>query len=146
VGSELIMRMCKDPELMPGVEGLQKAMREPMLKVFPAALLGRLVMIPYFPLSDDMLKKIIRLQMGRIERRIRENHDVEFSYTDEVVDHVAGRCTEVESGGRMVDAILTNTMLPAMSQEFLKRMIEGRAIERVGISIKDGDFAYSFDG
>jgi type VI secretion system protein VasG len=146
VGSDLIMRMCKDPELMPDVQGLQKALREPLLKVFPAALLGRLVTIPYFPLSDEMLKAIIRLQLGRIERRIRENHDVAFEYGDEVVNHVAARCTEVESGGRMVDAILTNTMLPAMSQEFLKRMIEGRPIERVGISIKDGDFAYSFDG
>ncbi len=146
VGSDLIMNMCRDPELMPAVEGLQKALRDPLLKVFPAALLGRLVVIPYFPLSDDMLKAIIRLQLGRIERRIRENHEVEFAYTDEVVDHVAARCTEVESGGRMVDAILTNTMLPAMSQEFLKRMIEGRPIARVDITIKDGDFAYSFEG
>ncbi|MDD1630150.1 MAG: AAA family ATPase, partial [Methylococcaceae bacterium] len=75
-GTDLIMNLCKDPELMPDAEGITKALREPLLKIFPAALLGRLVTIPYYPLSDEMLKAIIKLQLGRIEKRIKENHGI----------------------------------------------------------------------
>ncbi len=143
-GTELIMKLCKDPELMPDAEGIAKALREPLLKVFPPALLGRLVTIPYYPLNDQMIGSIARLQLGRIAKRLRENHKVPFTYGDEVVKLIASRCTELESGGRMIDAILTNTMLPAISQEFLKRMMEGQAIERVHVTVADGDFQYSF--
>ncbi|HRF62165.1 MAG TPA: type VI secretion system ATPase TssH [Candidatus Competibacter sp.] len=145
VGTDLIMNMCKDPELLPDPEGLGKALREPLLKVFPPALLGRLVTIPYYPLSDEMIGDIVRLQLGRIEKRIKENHKVPFDYDDEVVKLIVSRCTELESGGRMVDAILTNTMLPAISQEFLTRMVEGKLIARVHVSVRDGDFGYEFE-
>jgi type VI secretion system protein VasG len=144
-GTDMIMKLCKDPELMPDPEGIAKALREPLLKVFPPALLGRLVVIPYYPLNDEMIGAIARLQLGRIQRRIRDNHKVPFGYDDEVVKLIASRCTEVESGGRMIDAILTNTLLPAISQEFLKRMSEGKPIERVQVRVEGGDFAYSFD-
>ena len=127
VGSELITGMCKDPELLPDADGLAQALRAPLLKVFPAALLGRLIVIPYYPLSDAMIDLIIRLNLRRIEKRIRENHNVPFTWDDEVVKLVAARCTEHESGGRMIDAILTNTLLPALSGEFLTRMLEGPA-------------------
>jgi type VI secretion system protein VasG len=143
-GTELITKLCKDPELMPEAEGIAKALREPLLKVFPPALLGRLVTIPYYPLNDQMIGAIARLQLGRIAKRLRENHKVPFTYEDEVVKLIASRCTELESGGRMIDAILTNTMLPAISQEFLKRMMEGQSIERVHVTVADGDFRYSF--
>ena len=143
-GTELITKLCKDPQLMPDAEGIAKALREPLLKVFPPALLGRLVTIPYYPLNDQMIGVIARLQLGRIARRIRENHKVPFTYDDEVVKLIASRCTELESGGRMIDAILTNTMLPAISQEFLKRMMEGEPIERVHVRVADGDFSYAF--
>jgi type VI secretion system protein VasG len=143
-GTELITKLCKDPQLMPDAAGIAKALREPLLKVFPPALLGRLVTIPYYPLNDQMIGAIVRLQLGRIARRLRENHQVPFTYEDEVVKLIASRCTELESGGRMIDAILTNTMLPSISQEFLKRMMEGVSIERVHVSVADGDFRYSF--
>ena len=97
-GSELIMGMCKDPELLPDPEGMAKAMREPLLKVFPAALLARIVVIPYYPLSDAMVGLIARLQLGRIQRRVEQNHKLPFTYTDEVVKLVVSRCTELESG------------------------------------------------
>jgi type VI secretion system protein VasG len=139
------MSMCKDPTLMPSVEGLQKAMREPLLKVFPAALLGRLVVVPYYPISDEMLTAIIKLQLRKIQKRVATNHKAELTYSDEVVRLVAERCTEVESGARAVDAILTQKMLPEMSREFLNRMIEGRAISKVRIGVKDSEFVYSFD-
>ncbi|MCA9728247.1 MAG: type VI secretion system ATPase TssH [Candidatus Eisenbacteria bacterium] len=144
VGSDLIMNMCKDPDLMPEPEGIAKALREPMLKVFPAALLGRLVVIPYYPLSDEMIGNIARLQLSRIQRRVEQNHRVPFAYDDAVVDLIVSRCTELESGGRMIDAILTNTMLPAISRHFLERMVEGRPVERVQVQVADGDFAYFF--
>ena len=129
---------------MPDAEGIAKALREPLLKGFPPALLGRLVVIPYYPLNDAMIGAIARLQLGRIERRIRDNHKVPFTFDEEVVKLIASRCTELESGGRMIDAILTNTVLPRISEEFLKRMMEGKPIERVHVRVEDGEFSFGF--
>ncbi|HTT13069.1 MAG TPA: type VI secretion system ATPase TssH [Burkholderiaceae bacterium] len=145
VGSDLIMSLCKDPELMPDAEGIAKALREPLLKVFPAALLGRVVTIPYYPLTDEMLGNIVRLQLDRIKRRVEANHGVPFTYDDAVVRLIVSRCNEVESGGRVVDAILTNTVLPTISREYLERMAQGAAIARVGLSESGGEFKYAFD-
>ena len=145
VGTDLIMGMCKDPDLLPDPDGLAKALREPLLKVFPPALLGRLVTIPYYPLSDEMIGDIVRLQLGRIQKRVLANHKVPFDYDDEVVKLIVSRCTELESGGRMVDAILTNTVLPAISQEFLNRMVEGQPVSRVRIKVVDGEFGFEFE-
>ena len=144
VGSELIMNLCKDPDLLPGPEGITKALREPLLKTFPAALLGRLVSVPFYPISDEVLKLIARLQLGRIEKRLAENQKIPFAYDDEVVDLICSRCTEVESGARMVDAILTHTLLPEISHEYLNRMLEGGTIERVHVGVKDSEFEYTF--
>ena len=144
VGTDLIMNMCKDPELMPEPEGIAKGLREPLLQRFPAALLGRLVVIPYYPLSDAMLGNIARLQLGRIASRVRDYHKIPFTYDDDAVKLIVSRCTEVESGGRMIDAILTNTVLPALSREFLVRTMEGAALNGVHLAVADGDFAYRF--
>jgi type VI secretion system protein VasG len=144
-GTELISSLCKDPELMPDPEGIAKALREPLLKVFPPALLGRLVVIPYYPLNDEMIGAIARLQLKRIERRIRDNHKIPFTYDDDVIGLIASRCTELESGGRMIDAILTNTVLPKISEEFLRRMMASQPIERVHVTVGDGDFTYRFE-
>ena len=145
VGTDLIVKMCKDPELMPEPEGIAKALREPLLKVFPAALLGRLVVIPYYPLSDAMLGDIARLQLRRVTRRVAEHHDIPFVYDDDAVKLIVSRCTEVESGGRMIDAILTNTVLPALSREFLVRTMQGSALNGIRLSVANGDFDYRFD-
>jgi len=144
-GTDLVMSMCKDPELMPDPDGLEKALREPLLKVFPPALLGRLVVIPYYPLSDDVIRKIVRLQLGRIATRVMQNHGIPLTYDDEVVELIGSRCTEVASGARMVDAILTHTMLPAISGDVLTRMIEGKPMPKIAIGVKDGDFSYGFE-
>ena len=143
-GTELIAGLCKDPELMPDPEGMAKALREPLLKVFPPALLGRLVTIPYYPLSDEMLGKIVVLQMGRIKKRVEARYKIPFTYSPDVVKLVVSRCTESESGGRMIDAILTNTMLPDISREFLTRLMEGRPIAGVDVQVRDGNFHYQF--
>ncbi|MDA7418764.1 type VI secretion system ATPase TssH [Xenophilus arseniciresistens] len=143
-GTDMIASMCKDPELMPDPEGMAKALREPLLKIFPPALLGRLVAIPYYPLSDEMLGSIVRLQLGRIKKRVEARYKIPFEYGDDVVKLVVSRCTESESGGRMIDAILTNTMLPDISREFLNRMMEGKPIGSVQVSTNDQGFVYSF--
>ena len=145
VGTELIVSMCKDPELMPQPEGVAKALREPLLKTFPAALLGRLVVIPYYPLSDAILVQIVRLQLRRIAKRVVDHHKIPFDYDDDAVKLIVSRCTELESGGRMIDAILTNTVLPAISREFLTRTMAGTALNGVRLAVADGDFAYRFE-
>ena len=145
VGTELIMGMCKDPELMPEPEGIAKGLREPLLKKFPAALLGRLVVIPYYPLSDAMLSNIVRLQLGRIAKRVVEHHRIPFNYDEDAVKLIVSRCTEVESGGRMIDAILTNTVLPAISREFLTRTMAGTALTGVRLAAAGNDFEYRFE-
>jgi type VI secretion system protein VasG len=144
VGTELISGMCKDPELAPHPEGLAKALREPLLKVFPPALLGRLVTIPYYPLSDDVLASIVKLQLDRIQKRVTANHQVPLSYDEAVVKLIISRCTEVESGGRMIDAILTNSILPRLSEQFLRHAVDGKALSSVAISVADNDFEYAF--
>jgi len=144
-GTDMIANLCKDPDLMPDPEGMAKAIREPLLKIFPPALLGRLVTIPYYPLSDEMLGKIVELQLNRIKKRVEARYKMPFTYDQDVVKLVVSRCTESESGGRMIDAILTNTMLPEVSREFLERMMRGEAIKGVQVGVKDNEFGYSFD-
>jgi type VI secretion system protein VasG len=142
VGSDLISNLCSDPELLPEPESIAKALREPLLKVFPAALLGRIVTIPYYPLSDTMLGEIINLQLERIVARVRENHDAEFEYSEDVIKLIASRCTEVESGGRMIDAILTNSILPHISEAILTRIIDLLPIKKIKVEVSNSDFTY----
>ncbi|PYY86516.1 type VI secretion system ATPase TssH [Pseudomonas sp. TKO26] len=143
-GTELIANVCGNPADLPEPEEIAKALRQPLLEIFPPALLGRLVTIPYYPLSDDMLKAITRLQLGRIKKRVESTHKVPFDFDDGVVDLIVSRCTETESGGRMIDAILTNSLLPDMSREFLTRMLEGQALAGVRISQRDNELHYDF--
>ena len=145
VGSELIMNMCKDPELLPDPESLASALQEPLMKVFPPALLGRLVTIPYYPLSDEMLGRIVRLQLGRIKKRVEANHRIPFTYGEDAVELIVKRCNNAEAGGRIIDAILTNTVLPRISVEYLTRMSRGDELRGIELTAADGDFAYRFD-
>jgi type VI secretion system protein VasG len=144
-GSELIMNMCKDPELLPEPEGMAEALQEPLLKVFPAALLGRIVTIPYYPLSEEMMGKIVRLQLNRIKKRVEENHRIPFNYTDGAVGLVVKRCNNPESGGRIIDAILTNTVLPKISIEYLTRVSQGQELKSVTLDVSEGEFTYGFE-
>ncbi|MEM9060509.1 MAG: type VI secretion system ATPase TssH [Pseudomonadota bacterium] len=142
VGTDLIMELTKDPELAPEPEKLAEALKEEQLKIFPAALLGRLVTIPYYPLSDDMMGKIVKLQLGRIVKRMKSEHNAAFNYTDEVIAEIVRRCNDPASGGRMIDNIITNTMLPAISLEVLNRSLTGEEISEANVTVADGDFAY----
>ena len=125
VGTDTIMKLCADPETRPEPEGLVEALRPDLLKVFKPAFLGRLIVVPYYPITDDAMRQIIELQLGRIRTRLQENNRAQFSYDDALVTAIAQRCTEVESGARNVDHILTRTLLPEISREFLARMAAG---------------------
>lgn len=125
VGSERVMQLCRDPQRLPDAQTLTDALRAPLREVFPAALLGRLTVVPYYPLTDEMLARIVALQLARIERRIEAHHGIALRCADSATALIAERCRTIESGGRMVDAILTHTVLPRISQEILHATIEG---------------------
>ncbi|MCI0666223.1 MAG: AAA family ATPase, partial [Acidobacteria bacterium] len=138
VGLDIIHKLCADPETKPEPDGLLESVRPELLKVFKPALLGRMVVVTYYPISDEVMREIIKLQLSRIVDRLDQNHGAEFSYDDAVVTEIANRCKEVESGARNVDHILTRTLLPEMSGEFLSKMAKGEAVSRVHIGVDDG--------
>ncbi|MBT1154633.1 type VI secretion system ATPase TssH [Aminobacter anthyllidis] len=144
VGSEVIMTKTKGGELRENVENLDAALRAPLLKVFPAAFIGRVVTIPYYPLSGDMIEAITRHQFGKIARRLQISHGAELVIGDGVMELIKARCTEIESGGRMIDAILTNTLLPELSRGVLNRSLDGEKLTRVTVGASGEGFSYEF--
>jgi type VI secretion system protein VasG len=142
--TDQMMKLCADPETAPSPPALVAALKPELNKIFKPAFLGRMVTVPYYPVRDEALKKIIVLKLGKIQRRIQENHKISLTYDDALVDEVARRCTEVESGARNVDNILTNTMLPDISRQILGRMAEGEKLNSIRVGIgADGAFKYS---
>ncbi|UXU91094.1 type VI secretion system ATPase TssH [Burkholderia sp. S-53] len=146
VGADRVMQMCRDPERLPDVQTLADALRAPLLDVFPAALLGRLTVVPYYPLTDATLARIVALQLRRIEKRIDAHHGIRLRCTDAATALIVERCRTIESGGRMVDAILTHTVMPRISRAILQATLEGRTLSSIDVSAADGEFAYRFDG
>ncbi|AMJ62818.1 type VI secretion system ATPase TssH [Bosea sp. PAMC 26642] len=142
VGTDEIMRMAGDPDTRPDPEALAVALRPALLKVFPPALIGRLVVIPYYPLSPHMLGGIVRLQLNRIGKRLRDNHGAGFAYDDAVVEHIVAQCNEPDSGGRMIDNIITNAMLPALSRQILNLQIEKKPLVEASVAVEEGTFVY----
>ncbi|MBZ9936351.1 type VI secretion system ATPase TssH [Mesorhizobium sp. BR1-1-16] len=145
VGSEVIMRATENGTRRTGIDDLDKAMRPPLLTVFPAAFLGRVVTIPYYPLSSEMIESIAQHQFSKIARRLRASQDAELVIGDGVMDLVKARCTEIESGGRMIDAILTNTLLPELSAGVLSRTLEGLTLSKVTVGADVHGFTYTFE-
>jgi type VI secretion system protein VasG len=142
--TDLLMKLTADPETTPSPEGLAKALKPELNKIFKPAFMGRLVTVPYFPLRDEAMKQIVTLKLAKIQRRIRENHKIELTYDPAVVAEVAKRCTEVESGARNVDNILTNTMLPDVSRYLLSRMAERQKPAAIHVSVaENGSFSYA---
>ncbi|HMD07645.1 MAG TPA: type VI secretion system ATPase TssH [Candidatus Acidoferrum sp.] len=142
--TDLLMKLTADPETTPSADGLAKALKPELNKIFKPAFMGRLVTVPYFPLRDEAMKQIVTLKLAKIQRRIRENHKIELTYDPAVVAEVAKRCTEVESGARNVDNILTNTMLPDVSRYLLGRMAEHQKPSAIHVTVaENGSFAYS---
>ena len=142
-GTDLIKSICSDPDTRPDPEAFVEAIFPELLKTFKPAFLGRLNIIPFYPLTDEVMKKIIVLKLGKVRQRVADNYRAQFNYTPELVDTIAARCTEVDTGARNVDHILTRTLLPEMSAEFLSRMAEGGTIDTVELSVgDDGEFQY----
>lgn len=142
--TDQIMKLTADPETAPSPAGIVKTIKPELDKVFKPAFLGRMVIIPYYPVRDAALKQIIRLKLGKIQRRLKENHAMVLRYDDKVLDAVAARCTEVESGARNVDNILTNSLLPDISNQILAMMAAGEHKEAIDVTIgDDGAFLYS---
>jgi type VI secretion system protein VasG len=142
--TETIMKLTADPETTPNTEGMVKALKPELDKVFKPAFLGRLMIVPYYPVRDEALKQIIRLKLGKIQRRLAETHKISLVYDDVLLNEVAGRCTEVESGARNVDNILSNTMLPDLSRQILSQLATGESTNRVSVSVKDGALTYEW--
>jgi len=139
--TDTFTKLTADPETAPSPDGLVKALKPELNKIFKPAFLGRLVIIPYYPLPDAAMRKIIQLKLGKIQRRLMETHRVTLGYEENLLEEVAKRCTEVESGARNVDNILTNTLLPEISRQLLARIAEGQKPESVRVSIGgNGDF------
>jgi type VI secretion system protein VasG len=142
-GTDVIMSLCADPETAPDPEGLTKATHEDLLNTFKPAFLGRLNLVPYYPLAEEVMKKITELKLGKIGRRVTEGYRADFSYAPELVQHIVDRCQEVETGARNVDHILTRSLLPELAQEFLQRTAEGQPVGRVNVSVdNEGAFVY----
>ena len=143
-GSDLIMKLCADPDTRPEPAALAEALNPELRKIFKPALLGRLIVVPYYPIDDQSLRRIIKLKLGQIGERLEENHRVPFTYSEELISEIVRRCTEVESGARNVDHILTGTLLPQVSSEMLSRIVTGTALSRVHVSA-DQEKGFSYD-
>ncbi|KMJ44186.1 molecular chaperone [Xenorhabdus khoisanae] len=144
VGADLVSTFCTQQDTIPEPDELSTALRKPLLNVFPAALLGRLLVIPYYPLSDEVMTSIVHLQLGRIKKRLLENHGITATFDDAMVEHIVSRCTEIESGGRMVDAILTNTLLPQISQQLLFASAHDEHYRQLQVSLEQDEFQFQF--
>jgi type VI secretion system protein VasG len=142
--TDQLMKLTADPETSPNPPALVNALKPELNKIFKPAFLGRMVVVPYYPVRDEALKKIITLKLGKIQRRIQENHKIALTYDPAMIDEVAKRCTEVESGARNVDNILTNSLLPDISRQILGRMAEGEKLQSIRVGVgEDGNFVYS---
>lgn len=142
--TDTIMKLCADPETMPGPEALAEALHPELLNSFKPAFLGRVVVVPYFPLGDDIMRQIAVLKLGKVARRVKEHYNASFTWSEAVLDHIVSRCTEVDSGARNVDRILTGSLLPQMSGEFLSRMAEGEEISAATVDLDENE-AFSFE-
>jgi type VI secretion system protein VasG len=142
IGTDTIMTLCADEETKPDADALAEVLRPELQNHFKPAFLGRLKVIPYYPIVDENLRKIVRLKLDKVVRRMAENRGIALSYSDEVVDTIASRCTEVDSGARNIDSIMSNTLMPKMSGELLSRMAAGEDIASITVCMDGDGFAF----
>lgn len=143
-GSELITKLFADPDTAPDASGLADALRPELMKYFKPAFLGRVMLVPYLPLSDDIIRQIVDLQLARIRDRVKNAYQASFEWQTDLVDQIAARCTETSSGARNIESILSRTLLPELSAEVLARLADGTGVHRIAVSAaQDGGFAYS---
>ncbi len=145
VGTHTLMQACKQGELRPDSDVLVQALRPDMLQVFPPALLGRLEILPYYPLSGDMLAQIVRLQLERIQKRVLNVHGIDMRTGPAVIERMVSLCHETDSGARMVGSVLSNTVLPVISQHLLNATLQGQQVSRIAMDVQDHEFIYTFE-
>jgi type VI secretion system protein VasG len=145
-GTDLVTKLMADPDTAPDADGLAAALRPELMKYFKPAFLGRVTLVPYFPLPDDIIRRIVEMQLKRIGRRVFDSYKAGFSWDPALVETIASRCTEASSGARNVENILSRTLLPELSAEVLSHLAEGRQVGgiRVGLA-PDGNFAYTVE-
>ncbi len=145
-GTDLITKLFADPDTAPDAAGLAEALRPELMKYFKPAFLGRVTLVPYFPLSESVIRQIVELQLGRIRRRVWDSYRAVFEYAPELVETIAARCTESSSGARNVEHILSRTLLPELSAEVLARLADGETISRVSVGLtQEGSFRYALN-
>jgi len=145
VGDQAIMDLCMDEDHLPDVRTLEQAVRPAMLKKFPAALLGRLSIVPYYPLGKKVLRRIVDLKLGKVQKRVAENYRVSLEYGDAVRNEILRRCNNLESGARLIDAVINNDLLPAVSVEFLRATMEGKEMKKFILDAEDGKFIHRIE-
>ena len=144
IATEELVEITKDPDLAPPYGDLVEQIKPAMLKVFPPALLGRIVTVPFMPFTDDVLTGIIKLKLHKLTRRMKNEHDLTLSYSEHVIEFVDSRCKDAGAGARMIDAILTNTLLPKISRRLLERMLTGEETKAIHVDVSDGQLAIDF--
>ncbi len=145
-GTDLIDKLFADPETAPDAAGLAEALRPELMKYFKPAFLGRVTLVPYFPLSDEVIRQIVRLQLNKIAKRVKEAYKAGFTYAPELVETIAARCKESSSGARNVENILSRSLLPELSAEVLARMAAGEGITDISVGIgPEGSFSYQLN-
>jgi type VI secretion system protein VasG len=143
-GTDMIKSLCSDPETAPGPDAFLEAVFPELLKTFKPAFLGRTTVIPFYPLSDEVLRSIVGLKLNKIARRIADHYGAGMVYDPSLIETIAQRCTEVDTGARNIDHILTRSLLPELSSEFLAQLASGKAISKVCIGI-DAEQAFTYD-
>jgi type VI secretion system protein VasG len=144
VGTDVIMEMAEGGNTTPDLDELETALKPFQLEVFPPALLGRIVSIPYFPLGKDVLAGITKLKIGAVAKRLKGAHGANLVYGDEVIDYITEQCRDPDSGGRMIDNIITNSILPDLSRQVLQRMVSGEDMKEVTVKVGEKGFEYDF--
>ena len=144
LASDTISYVCTEDE-RPGPDALRKAIHETLADWFQPALLGRMKVVPFYPLMKEPMKGIVRIKLGRINKRLQQAHGVAFTYADDVVDRIAERCTQVDTGARNIDFIIDRDVLPAASRQLISRMADEDMPEALALGLDEaGNFTYDF--
>jgi type VI secretion system protein VasG len=143
-GTDLITKLFADPDTAPDAAGLAEALRPELMKYFRPAFLGRVTLVPYFPLSDAIIRQIVDLQLARIRARVWDSYRATFVYNVSVAEAIAARCKESSSGARNIENILSRTLLPELSAQVLARLADGFLLSRVTVDTDSaGAFSYT---
>ncbi len=145
-GTDVIKSICSDPDTTPEPDDFMQAIFPELLKTFKPAFMGRLTLIPYYPLAEHVIRMIIGLKLGKIGKRLKENYNATFSYGDNLVQVIGDRCKEVDTGARNIDHILTKSLLPLLSAELLSRLAEGKGIGSVQVNVTPNlEFSFAIE-